>query len=60
MEIIRVDVVEGFINERRIKAKQLLKNDDVQIMNLILKPGEVVPEHSVPVYAAMGVVVFYI
>ncbi|TYB35105.1 MAG: cupin domain-containing protein [Flexistipes sinusarabici] len=55
MEIIRMDEVEGFINKRGIKAKQLLKNDDVQIMNLILKPGEAVPEHSVPVY-----VFFYI
>ncbi|MEC9491489.1 cupin domain-containing protein [Flexistipes sp.] len=56
MEIIRMGEIEGFINKRGIKAKQLLKNDDVQIMNLILNPGDAVPEHSVPVYVFFYVV----
>lgn len=49
MEIIKMDQVEGSKNKRGVVAKKILKNDDVQIMNLILEPGDVVPEHSVPV-----------
>jgi len=49
MEIIKMDQIEGKTNKRGITAKKLLKNDDVQVMNLVLDPGDVVPPHSVPV-----------
>ncbi len=49
MKVISMDAIEGKTNKRGIESKQLLKHDDAQIMNLILKPGDVVPPHSVPV-----------
>ncbi|WP_018248693.1 cupin domain-containing protein [Orenia marismortui] len=49
MEIIKMDQVEGSKNKRGVVAKKLLKHDNAQIMNLVLSPGDVVPEHSVPV-----------
>ena len=49
MEIIKMDEIKGRKNKRGVIAKQLLKNEDTQIMNLVLSPGDVVPEHSVPV-----------
>ncbi len=49
MEIIKMDQIAGKTNKRGITAKQLLKHDNVQVMNLILKPGDFVPSHSVPV-----------
>lgn len=41
--------VEGRKNKRGVVAKQLLKSENVQVMNLVLEPGDIVPEHSVPV-----------
>ncbi|MGM0502368.1 MAG: cupin domain-containing protein [Bacillota bacterium] len=49
MEIIKMDQVEGSKNKRGVIAKGLLRNDDAQIMNLVLEPGDEVGEHSVPV-----------
>ena len=49
MKVISMNEIEGKTNKRGIESKQLLKNDDVQIMNLNLKPGDEVPTHSVPV-----------
>ena len=44
-----MDNIEGNENKRGVIAKKLLKNDDVQIMNLVLDPGDEVGKHSVPV-----------
>ncbi len=49
MEIIKMHELEGKTNKRGVTAKQLLKNEDVQVMNLELNPGDEVPSHSVPV-----------
>lgn len=49
MKVIRMDEIEGKTNKRGVESKQLLKNDDLQIMNLNLKSGDEVPTHSVPV-----------
>lgn len=49
MQIIKMNQVEGKKNKRGVTAKQLLKHDNAQIMNLILQPGDEVPSHSVPV-----------
>ncbi|MBM7624137.1 cupin domain-containing protein [Sporohalobacter salinus] len=55
MEIIKMDKIDERTNKRGITVKKILKNDDVQVMNLVLEPGDVVQEHSVPVH-----VFFYI
>jgi quercetin dioxygenase-like cupin family protein len=49
MKTISMDDIEGKTNKGGVESKQLLKNDDVQIMNLNLKSGDEVPTHSVPV-----------
>lgn len=49
MNIIKMREMEEKKNKRGVAAKLLLKHDHVQIMNLVLEPGDVVPEHSVPV-----------
>ncbi|MFW6270110.1 MAG: cupin domain-containing protein [Bacillota bacterium] len=49
MEVIKLDEIEGNTNKRGVTAKAVLKNDDAQVKNLILNPGDVFPEHSVPV-----------
>ena len=49
MQVIKMNDIEGSTNKRGVTSKQLHKNEDVQLMNLILKPGDVVPAHSVPV-----------
>ncbi len=49
MKIIKMDQIEVSKNKRGVIAKKLLKHDHAQIMNLVLSPGDVVPEHSVPV-----------
>ena len=49
MKIIKLDEVEGRKNKRGVIAKKILHNDDVQVMNLVLEAGDIVPEHSVPV-----------
>lgn len=49
MKVIKMGEIEGQENKRGVIAKQLHKNEDVQIMNLELSPGDEVPAHSVPV-----------
>lgn len=49
VEVIRMKDVEGKLNRRGVSAKLLLQNDHVRVMNLNLRPGDTVPEHSVPV-----------
>lgn len=56
MKVINMEDIEGQINKRGVESKQLLKHDDAQIINLILKPGDEVPPHSVPVNVLFYVV----
>ncbi len=49
MEVIKMHEMEGKANKRGVLAKQLIKHEHVQVMNLNLKSGDTVPEHSVPV-----------
>ncbi|MGM0568528.1 MAG: cupin domain-containing protein [Elusimicrobiota bacterium] len=49
MEIIKKDQIKAKENKRGVQFRTLLKNDNVQVNNLILKPGDSVPPHSVPV-----------
>ncbi len=49
MKIIKMDEIEGKENKRGVVAKQLIRHENTRVMNLVLKPGDEVPEHSVPV-----------
>ncbi|AGB41175.1 hypothetical protein Halha_1228 [Halobacteroides halobius DSM 5150] len=49
MEIIKMDQLKGTERWEGITVKKILKNEDTQVMNLVLQPGDKVPEHSVPV-----------
>ncbi|MFW6001482.1 MAG: cupin domain-containing protein [Halanaerobium sp.] len=49
MEIIKLEELEGKTNKRGVVAKAVLKNDNAQVMNLILSEGDIVPAHQVPV-----------
>ncbi len=49
MNIIRMEEIEGEENKRGILAKNLISHDNAEVKNLVLSPGDEVPEHSVPV-----------
>ena len=49
MSVINLDELTAEENMRGIMTKDVLKNENVQVKNLILKAGDVVPEHQVPV-----------
>lgn len=41
--------VEGKMNKRGVLAKELFKHENAKVMNLVLNPEDVIPEHKVPV-----------
>lgn len=49
MMIVNMDLSEGKKNPRGIIVKQLVKHKNASVMNLVLEPGDTVPEHKVPV-----------
>jgi len=49
MDIIKMEQIEGKVNARGVTAKQLISHKNAKVMNLILNPGDIVPEHKVPV-----------
>ncbi|SRR6056297_1152315 len=49
MSVIKLENLEQHENMRGIMTKDVLKNEDVQVKNLNLKEGDVVPPHQVPV-----------
>lgn len=49
MKIIKMDQVEGSNNAKGLVAKHLINHEHTRVTNLILKPGDEVPEHQVPV-----------
>ena len=49
VEIIKLEELAGKKNKRGVVAKAVLKNDNAQVMNLILSEGDTVPAHQVPV-----------
>lgn len=49
MKIIRMNEIEGTKNHRGVVSKKLIQNKHTTVMNLILGPGETIPEHSVKV-----------
>ena len=49
MNIIKMEEIKGSENKRGVTAKKLISHENTRVMNLVLEPGNVVPEHSVPV-----------
>lgn len=49
MTVIKLDELKSEKNMRGIMTKDVLKNENVQVKNLLLNKGDVVPEHKVPV-----------
>lgn len=49
MNVIKMEEIEGEENKRGILAKKLIIHENAEVTNLVLSPGDEVPEHSVPV-----------
>lgn len=49
MDVMKIEEVEGRKNKRGVLAKDIISHEDAQVKNLVLSPGDKVPEHSVPV-----------
>ena len=49
MEVIKMDQIEGTKRWDGVLTREILKNEDTKVMNLVLEAGDEVPEHSVPV-----------
>lgn len=49
MSVIKLSELETKENVRGIRMRKVLANKNVEVRNLILSEGELVPEHKVPV-----------
>jgi quercetin dioxygenase-like cupin family protein len=49
LKVIKLGDLKTKENMRGIMTKDVLKNDNVQVKNLILKPGDIIPSHQVSV-----------
>jgi quercetin dioxygenase-like cupin family protein len=49
MNIQKINSVKGEVNRRGVVAKELINHEHVKVMNLVMDPGDNVPEHAVPV-----------
>lgn len=49
MSVIKLENLKAEENMRGIMTRDVLKNENVQVKNLILEEGDVVPAHQVPV-----------
>ena len=49
MSVIKLENLKKEENMRGIMTRDVLKNENVQVKNLILEEGDVVPAHQVPV-----------
>ena len=49
MEVIKMTEVSQFKTPKGIMARKLLENQSFVIMNILLKPGEVLEKHEAPV-----------
>lgn len=46
MQIIKLNQLETFISPHGIHARKVYNSNDVNVMNLLLQPGEVNPPHA--------------
>jgi quercetin dioxygenase-like cupin family protein len=49
MEVIKLESLEKTVNPRGITVRKVFESDPVNIMNLLLKPGEQLASHKTPV-----------
>jgi len=49
MEVIKLDELAKKLNPRGITARKVFESNSVNIMNLLLKPGEKLDAHKTPV-----------
>jgi len=56
MGIIRMDSIPLQTSPVGVRVRKLYETPDVRIMNLVIEPGQTVPEHSAPVDAFFYVV----
>ncbi len=56
MELIKLENLPVIIENDNFYARKVLENADVKVMNISVKPGGKVPEHSVPVHVFFYVV----
>lgn len=49
MEVIKMSEIKTFQSPKGIMARKLLDNPSFTIMNLLLKPGEVLEKHKTPI-----------
>ncbi|WP_194175000.1 cupin domain-containing protein [Desulfofundulus thermobenzoicus] len=48
MEVIKISELPVFTNPRGVSARKVLERDGLVLMNLLLKPGDVVQAHTSP------------
>ncbi len=56
MKVIRMDTLPQIVTQRGCAARALVDEPSVQVMNLLLKPGQDVPPHLTPVDVLLYVV----
>ena len=56
MAVIRMTEVQGTVNKRGVLSKPLVDHEHLSIHNLVLKAGESIPPHSMPVDVTFYVV----
>ena len=49
MSKIRMSLIKGELNKKGFLTKTLVNHKNAAIRNIVLKPGEVIPPHNVPV-----------
>ena len=49
MNIIKMDKIELTKNMRGVSSRQLINHENTRVMNIVLREGESVPSHQVPV-----------
>ncbi len=49
MSVIKLEELKAEENMRGIMTRDVLKNENVQVKNLLLEEGDIVPAHQVPV-----------
>lgn len=51
MNIIKIDELQSLVNPHGVELRKVFENESVGIMQIVLKPGEVIEKHANPVNA---------
>lgn len=49
MKVIKMNEIQGEINKFGFPAKTLISHKNATVKNIIIKKGDIIPKHSVPV-----------